>query len=614
MKKYLIYFIISVFCVEHVSAGEFMPEKLDRGFVAVKNNNGIFLSWRLLLSDTKTIRFDLYRDGVKINDKPLYHTNYVDASGCDTSSYTLQVIGTSELSTAMVWKNPYWRIHLNRPPDGCTPPFRAVNRGRLQERPEGEQYTYRPGDCSVGDVDGDGKYEIIVKWDPSNAKDNSFRGYTGEVYLDCYRLDGTQLWRINLGKNIRAGAHYTQFMVYDFDGDGKAEVACKTAPGTIDGQGNFVHLPGDDPHADYREPIGDNIVGTIMSGPEYLTIFSGATGVAISTVPYLPGRDITSYWGDSNANRSERYLACVAYLDGVKPSLVMCRGYYTQAYLSAYDFDGEKLSLKWFHRSEQSGSGLYGEGAHSIAVADVDNDGCDEIIFGAAVLDNDGTILHRTGLGHGDALHVAEMLPRREGLEIFMVYEKNKGAALRDARTGEILHWFDADFDNGRGLAANIDSTHSGYELWSLASDKVFTSDGFKRISRHRPPLNFRIYWDGDLCDELLDGTCIYKWDSEERECYVMTDFRTSQPISSCNHSKKTPSLSADILGDWREEVILWDRETASDLVIFTTTCPTTYRLHTLMQNRAYRLAIVWQNVAYNQPPHLDCDPSELIR
>lgn len=587
----------------------FVPEKLDRGLVAVKTSEGVFISWRYLSTDSDSTLFELYRDGEKIGDAPFVLTNYLDADGCDTSHYVVKTFcGGKELESSQPvtpWQQPYLRIHLDRPEEGVTPPFHAINRGRDLNRPNGERYRYIPGDCSVGDVDGDGQYEIVLRWDPTNARDNSFRGYTGEVYLDCYKLDGTRLWRINLGKNIRAGAHYTQFMVYDLDGDGRSEVACKTAPGTVDGVGAYVLLEGDDPQADYRTPTGDQVVGTIMDGPEYLTVFDGETGAALSTVPYQPGRDITRKWGDDKANRSERYLACVACLDGVHPSLVMCRGYYTNAYLAAYDFDGTQLKLRWFHRSERKGKGLYGEGAHSLSVADVDGDGCDEIIYGAAVLDHDGTVLHRTGLEHGDALHVSDLMPDRPGLEIFMIHEEAGGADVRDARTGEILFREDDDKDTGRGVAADIDPRYRGFEFWSLASSNIYSTDGFKVIARGRIPVNFRIYWDGDLCDELLDGTRISKWIPEKNRCETYVDFRELQPVSSCNGSKKTPSISADILGDWREEVILWDRTTASDLVLFTTTAPTPYLIPTLMHDPVYRMSIVWQNVAYNQPPHL---------
>lgn len=602
--------LLLVLLMSHpVISRAFVPEKLDRGLVAVKTPEGVFISWRFLSTDSDSTLFELYRDGEKIGDAPFVLTNYLDADGCDTSHYVVKTLCGGRITEASQpvtpWQQPYLRIHLDRPEGGITPPFRAVNRGRVLNRPDGEPYRYFPGDCSVGDVDGDGQYEIVLRWDPSNARDNSFRGYTGEVYLDCYKLDGTHLWRINLGKNIRAGAHYTQFMVYDLDGDGRSEVACKTAPGTVDGTGRYVLLEGDDPQADYRTPTGDEVVGAIMAGPEYLTVFDGTTGAAISTVPYEPGRDITTKWGDNKANRSERYLACVAYLDGQHPSLVMCRGYYTNAYLAAYDFDGTQLRLRWLHRSERRGRGLYGEGAHSLSVADVDGDGCDEIIYGAAVLDHDGTVLHRTGLAHGDALHVSDLMPDRPGLEIFMIHEETGGADVRDARTGKILFHEDDDKDTGRGVAADIDPRYRGFEFWSLASSNIYSTDGFKVIARGRIPVNFRIYWDGDLCDELLDGTRISKWIPEKNRCETYVDFRDLQPVSSCNGSKKTPSISADILGDWREEVILWDRTTASDLVLFTTTAPTTYRIPTLMHDPVYRMSIVWQNVAYNQPPHL---------
>ncbi len=592
-----------------VASMAFVPEKLDRGTVAVKTPEGIFIGWRSLLTDGDSTLFDLYRDGEKINPEPLSVTNWVDKEGSSTSQYVVRTLcGGKEVENSRPvtpWAQPYMRIHLNRPAEGITPPFHAVNRGRELDRPNGEPYRYFPDDCSVGDVDGDGQYEIVLRWDPSNSRDNAFRGYTGEVYLDCYELDGTQLWRIALGKNIRAGAHYTQFMVYDLDGDGRSEVACKTAPGTIDGTGKYVVINGDDPQADYRTPVGDEVVGTIMAGPEYLTVFDGESGAALSTVPYQPGRDITTKWGDNKANRSERYLACVAWLDGKSPSLVMCRGYYTNAYVAAYDFDGQQLKLRWLHRSEKRGRGLYGEGAHSLSVADVDGDGCDEIIYGAAVLDNDGTLLHRTSWGHGDALHVSDLMPDRPGLEIFMIHEERGGADVRDARTGEILFHEDDNKDTGRGIAADIDPRYRGFEFWSLASSNIYSTDGFRVIARGRMPVNFRIYWDGDLCDELLDGTRISKWNIEKNRCETCVDFRDLQPVSSCNGSKRTPSISADILGDWREEVILWDRETASDLVLFTTTIPTEYCIPTLMHDPVYRMGIVWQNVAYNQPPHL---------
>lgn len=303
-------------------------ETLGRGLVAVKTKAGVYLSWRCLTSDKSSQGYDVYRDGVKVNAEPITgSTNYVDASGTADAKYVVKAIDGGQVvettPEAAVWPEVYKKVHLDRPAGGTTP--------------DGVAYTYSPNDCSVGDVDGDGEYEIIVKWDPSNSKDNSEKGaYTGNVYIDGYKIDGTKLWRIDLGRNIRAGAHYTQFMVYDLDGDGKAEVACKTAPGTIDGQGKAVLMGDDKVTDDYRVSSGSN-KGIIVSGPEYLTVFNGQTGAEITTVSYVPLRSVRSdsQWGDSYGNRSERYLACVAYLDGQKPSLVMCRGYYTASYLCA---------------------------------------------------------------------------------------------------------------------------------------------------------------------------------------------------------------------------------------------------------------------------------------
>ena len=505
----------------------------------------------------------------------------------------------------MVLEKGYLNIPLDRPAGGTV---------------QGSSYTYTPGDASVGDVDGDGEYEIILKWDPTNQCDNGQNGsqnYTGNVYLDCYKLNGTKLWRIDLGVNIRAGAHYTQFMVYDLDGDGKAEVACKTAPGTIDGKGNNVIMGSDDPKADYRGTHGGK-QGVIKTGPEYLTVFEGATGKELSTVAYEPSRNILSdsAWGDSFGNRCERYLACVAYLDGKKPSLVMCRGYYTAAYLCAWDFDGKELKKRWLHASTTKGKGAYGEGAHSLTVGDVDGDGCDEIVYGACCIDHDGSVLYRTGLGHGDALHLGDFIPDREGLEVFMVHEEKSAAygfEMRDAQTGEILSGRKMGSDIGRGLCADIDSLSRGAEYWSLAKFNM-TSDGKYNsitfdcngdsISTKRPSVNFRTYWTGNLSEELQEKGVISQWVNKTSSCTTVTDFVSTYGCG-VNLIKDTPSLQADILGDWREECIYYDEKTKSNLMIFSTPFTSPYRVPCLMHDHIYRMSICWQNVAYNQPPHL---------
>lgn len=560
-------------------------EFLDRGLVAVKTNEGVFVSWRLLGSDSSDIAFNLYRDGTKVNDEPIASsTNFLDAAGTQSSSYEIRVLlmGAEKPlpdQKAAVWANNYLSVPLQKPADGMNP--------------DGSAYTYSANDASVGDLDGDGKYELILKWDPSNSQDNSKAGVTGNVLLDAYRLDGTLLWRIDLGRNIRAGAHYTQFMVYDLDGDGKAEVALKTADGTMDGQGNIIGRES----ADYR-----NDKGYVLDGPEYLTIFEGISGKALQTVPYDPPRGEVGSWGDTYGNRVDRFLAGIAYLDGQRPSLIMARGYYTRTVLAAYNWRDGQLTKLWTFDSNQEGNAAYAsQGNHSLSVADVDGDGKDEIVYGGMTVDDNGTGLYTTGLGHGDALHVSDLDPNHPGLEVFKVMEtKPYGAALWDAATGELLWHVTGTKDTGRGLSADIDPTHPGEEVWASAGVGLYAIDGTKLSDTAPASQNFAIWWDGDLLRELLDDNRIDKWDYEEGK---LVNLLTAAGAASNNGTKANPSLQADILGDWREEAV-WRTADSSELRIYTTTALTDHRLRTLMHDPVYRLGIAWQNVAYNQPPH----------
>ncbi|MFT2007512.1 LamG-like jellyroll fold domain-containing protein [Pontibacter sp. 13R65] len=553
-------------------------EKLNRGVVAVRTSpESVFVSWRMLGTDPGSVAFNVYRGETKLNDEPLTtSTNYVDNTS-DNGSYHVRAVikgeeqAPSEAVTA--WAGEYMSVPLQRPEGG------TVN---------GSSYTYSPNDISVGDLDGDGEYELIVKWDPSNSKDNSQNGHTGKVFLDAYKMNGTHLWRIDLGWNIRAGAHYTQFLVYDFDSDGKAEVVCKTADGTIDGAGIVIG----DAAADHR-----NANGYILTGPEFLTVFNGETGAAMATTDYLPGRGNVSAWGDNYGNRVDRFLAGVGYFDGEKPSILMTRGYYTRSVLVAWDWRGGQLTQRWTFDSDTPGNSAYaGQGNHSLSIADVDGDGKDEVIYGAMAVNHDGTGMYSTGHKHGDAAHVSDLDPDRPGLEVYSIHETaaTPGASMWDARTGEIL-WKTANADVGRGVAADISAEHRGAEAWGFGG--VRNAKGEVISTSNPASTNFAIWWDGDLLRELLNDNRIDK--------YGVGRLLTATGAASNNGTKATPNLQADLFGDWREEFILRD-ESNTSLRIYTTTIPSKYRLYTHMHNPQYRVAIAWQNVGYNQPPHVD--------
>lgn len=557
-------------------------EYLDRGVVALPSGNGIFISWRFLGNDPDNISFNVYRNGTKVNSSPISNsTNYFDGSGSVSAAYTVRpIVNGRELNANAAnptWSNPYWVINLNRPNGGS-------------------DYTYSPGDASVGDVDGDGEYEVILKWDPSNQKDNSQSGVTGNVYIDAYKLNGTRLWRVDLGRNIRAGAHYTQFMVYDLDGDGKAEVAMKTAPGTRDGIGNV--LGGSNANTDYR-----NSGGYILTGAEYLTIFNGETGAAMVTTDYIPARGTVSSWGDNYGNRVDRFLAGIAYVDGQRPSLIMARGYYTRAVVVAWDWRDGKLTRRWTFDSNTSGnSRAAGQGAHSLTIGDVDQDGKDEIVYGSATINDNGTLMYSTGFGHGDALHLSDFLPSRPGLEVFMVHEHNAtGIDMHDARTGQVI-WSvpSGGADVGRGVIMDIDPRHPGAEGW--ASVGSLNNATGQQIGSRPNSMNFAAWWDGDLLREFLNSNIIDKWNYNSSTTSRLLS-AGNYGAASNNGTKSTPSLSGDIFGDWREEVI-WRNSNNTQLMIFTTTATTTQKLRTLMHDIQYREAIAWQNTAYNQPPH----------
>ena len=597
-------------------------EDIGRGLVCVRQGDSVVVSWRLLSEDNAETAFNVYANGKKLNGSPISTSTFikVPATKEQTTYRVATVDGKKEKKRkdgeyTLLAQSPefYVSIPLNTPEGGITP--------------DGRQYRYTANDASVGDVDGDGEYEIILKWEPTNAHDNSHEGYTGNVLLDCYKIPGIGKpsatgsafqWRIDLGRNIRAGAHYTQFLVYDFDGDGKAEVICKTADGTRDGKGNIIG----DSAADYRmNQVIDNridgkqsnrqrqIVGRILDGPEFLTVFSGTTGEALKTVDYIPPRGNVGDWGDTYGNRCDRFLACVAYLDGVHPSAVMCRGYYTKTYLAAYDWDGKDLTLRWLFDSEKIDKErkandrrtrpYSGQGNHNLRVGDVDGDGCDEITYGSMAVDHDGTGLYTTGMGHGDAIHLMPFYPDSTSLQVWDVHEnKRDGSDFRDARTGRIIFQIPSNTDVGRGMAADIDPRYPGVEMWSSSQKGYYDVTGKHHETEFWLPQNSAVWWDGDLLREMLDRNEVSKFNWKEERMESIIRF---EGCSFNNGTKSNPCLAADILGDWREEVIVRDQQ-STELRIYTTTIPTNYRFPCWMHDIIYRLSVATENVGYNQP------------
>ncbi|MER5219473.1 rhamnogalacturonan lyase [Streptomyces flaveus] len=554
-------------------------EGLDRGVVSVHTGSGNLVSWRWLGTDPGNVSFNVYRAGTKVNSTPITgSTNYFHSGAPNSADYTVRAIvdGVEQGDSvhAIQFRSGYKDVPIT-PPAG------------------GSGYTYEANDASVGDLDGDGALDFVLKWQPTNAKDNSQSGVTGNTIIDGIKMDGTRLWRIDLGRNIRSGAHYTQFQVYDYDGDGKAEVAMKTADGTRDGTGAVIGSAS----ADHR-----NSGGYVLSGPEFLTMFNGQTGKAMQTVDYVPARGNVASWGDSYGNRVDRFLAGTAYLDGERPSLIMARGYYTRSVIAAWDWRNGQFTRRWTfdtNSSTNTGKGYDGQGNHSLSIADVDADGKDEIVYGAMTVDDNGHGLWTTKLGHGDAGHVGDLNPSRSGLEYFKVSEDSSkpGSWMADARTGQILWQTASGSDNGRGVSADIHAGSAGAESWS-AADTTLRSPSGASLGREPSSINFVNWWDGDTTRELLDGTRIDKYGTSGD-----TRLLTGASVASNNGTKATPALSGDILGDWREEVV-WRTADNTALRIYSTPHETSTKITTLLHDPMYRVALAWQNTAYNQPPH----------
>lgn len=466
--------------------------------------------------------------------------------------------------------------------------------------------TYSPGDASLGDLDGDGEWEIVLKWDPSDAADSSHHRKTGKVFIDAYELDGTLKWRIDLGVNVRAGAHDTQFLVYDFDRDGKAEVSFRISDGTVDGEGNVIG----DGEKDWRDGNGRN-----LEGPLWVAVFDGESGKLLAKCDFDPqneGLETINSFGDGYGNRSERYNACVAYLDGETPHMVFQRGYYARTVVAAYTYKNGEIKKAWRFDTATDGYGQYGgNGNHNLSVADVDNDGCDELFFGALALDNDGSVLWCSFEGHGDAMHLSDFDPDNEGLEFFTVHEGGQfGYTIHDAATGDVIFDVPGEKDTGRGIIANVGPFGGSYIVNVTGGSKRINSLG-EEVTVGDYGSNFRIYWDGDLYEELLGGTGIMDYAVDGSGVELINTWNDG--ASAINGSKSTPCLSVDMFGDWREEVI-WKTQDNKALRIYTTTIPSDFALPPLMTDHVYRMGIVWQNSSYNQPPHLSYYPESGLK
>lgn len=593
-----------------VNAQPYSGEKLSRGLVGIPTENGMYLSWRMLLDDAENISFDIYRSTEGGKEKKLNRSSIQKTTDFMDETVDLQKgnrwILKSGKKVLGEWRNekgntkPYLSVPIRRP---------------ASEMLDGKEYTFSANDCSVGDLDGDGEYEIVVKWMPSITKLPPQKGLSGKTYLDAYKMDGTFLWRIDLGYNIRSGAPTTNFLVFDFDGDGCAELCCKTGDGTVDGVGKVIG----DAKADWRTwDKSSPMYGKIVNGPEYISVFEGKTGRVLDTKEYIPTRYPLDGWGgiggncgnDNTGSRSDRFTAGVALLDGKTPSPVMVRGWYGRTVVVAWTFTNGELKHLWSFDSAQPGLEPYsGMGNHSLTVADFDNDGFDEVCVGAMTVDYDGKGLFSTGLRHGDALHAGKLIPSRKGLQVFGVHEnegnheivkRTPAVAMFDGATGEII-WQDGfGEDAGRGVAADIDPRYEGAECWCNYGG-LRKADNGEIITDQKPnSCNFTLYWDADSLAELLDHVSISKWNWETETTDLLLK---AEGVVSNNGSKGNPCLSGDILGDWREEVI-WASQEQNELRIYSTNIPANDRKPTLMSDRQYRLAIAWQNVAYNQPPH----------
>lgn len=602
----------------------------SRGLWACRSGNNVYASWRMRQSDApKSTTYKLYADGNLVGTTTS-KTNVSIPGNYANATFSLEVLNKEgeiiDTQEGIKCDETSYRLLL-------------LNHPGTYKLPTGNVVTYSPYDCSAYDMDGDGEQEIIMCWEGGTG---ATAEATAPPILDCLKLDGTLLWRINLGPNVLAGCRFT-FLCYDFDGDGYGELIAKTAQGSKDATGNFLSKGAAAGANHWASSI--NGAGVITDGgKEWITCYSGRDGKELATIDYWPYFNIKSNWddrsgksdGNTYGHRGNWMKGCVAFLPvngAAKPCAVTTRGIYTYSYAAAWTWDGRTLSNLWKHTSDRPGQGIYGQGAHSITCGDVDGDGFDEIIVGAACLDHNGNVLWNSGLGHGDATHLGEFDPSNPGLEYFMITEENTAkydCALLDARTGRVLMSKNqTGGDTGRGLILDCDDQFEGAECFEWSNAKIFTCKGYEFADWHTgstnsSSINGRIFWDGDLLEEYTDRGHVDKWNTSTKTWdrvytfgynIVVEGQKLQWGANTNNATKYNPCLQADILGDWREESIFWTVVNGHYyLTIYSTAMESQYKLPWLRDDHVYDMAVAWQNCGYNQPPHIGYSPIEYYK
>ena len=587
-------------------------DKLDRGLVAVKTTKGVYCSWRIQADEYYDVKYNLYRDGPKVNAEPLDVSNFTDTSGSESSQYTVKAVlnGVEQQASkaATVFKSNYKEIKIKH--DASL------------------KATYEPNDACCADVDGDGEVEILMKFNnkeegeqlyPKNGP--TINGVATKEYsmLACLKQDGTVLWWVNCGPNMGDFQNNEQNIVgYDWDMDGKAEVVMRLEEGSTvhmaDGTTYTIGANGKNGSSwtNYREPKASGSVEWFTHyGKEFLWYCEGATGKPYQCIEFPLKRledgesDLKAAWGDGYGHRSSKYFFGAPYLDGKHPSIFLGRGIYTRHKFIAYDVDPKThdLKVRWKWTNNQPGSPWYGQGYHNYIIADVDWDGRDEIVWGSMVIDDNGKGLSTTGLGHGDAQHIGDFNPYIHGQEMFACNEDNPSNNYRDATTSKIYYRKTDTNDDGRCLAGNFYNEFPG-AVGHSAHDTPISTVTNEHVSTNTNGLsmNFRIYWDGDLLEECFNNTEVTKPGKGTIATFL--------GAYSNNGTKATPCYQGDIFGDWREEVI--ERTADNNIRIYTTNEPTKWRNYSLWYDHQYRNGMVWQPCGYNQPPHVSYFLGEL--